>query len=238
MSSQLNHKLHQFEEVPPSGNWEAIAHALDEGEYQLGKKLYHYESTAPQAIWTNIENVLGSNTVPGNIKPFYTRYRQVLKYVAAAALLVLVASLITLFLNKDNDASTDLARQAPLEEPSGGATPGGQTSIAIDQVESNVSTLQENKTNATPDNNRSAARASVGKTNRYLTMDNEEGDKVRLSRKAYTVFNCAENNNSINYKRCKENIELMQQKMSASLLSPSGDFGGLIDILKSLEEKE
>ncbi len=236
MSSQLNHRLQQFEETPPAGTWEAIAHSLDQEEYLVGKKLFNYESAPSLAVWTNIDKMLGNTTTMKTI-PSSTKYRQVLKYAAAAALLLLVASLITLFLNKNN-ASSDLASQAPLEEPSGGATPGGQTSIVNDDVEPATSTPQENATNPPIAGSKSLMRAPGGKTNRYLTMDNEEGGKVRLSRKAYTVFNCAENNNSINYKRCKENIELMQQKMSASLLSPSGDFGGLIDILKSLEEKE
>jgi hypothetical protein len=71
-----------------------------------------------------------------------------------------------------------------------------------------------------------------------MVMAKDDGHTVRLSKKAFTVFDCAENSAPHNKERCKENIQLMQQKMAASMLSPSGDFGGLIDMIKSLEENE
>ena len=75
-------------------------------------------------------------------------------------------------------------------------------------------------------------------SNRYVTIADDDGKKVRVSKKAYNVLNCAENRAALNNVRCKENIEAMQQKMSASLLSSSGDFAGLIDMIKSLEENK
>jgi hypothetical protein len=73
---------------------------------------------------------------------------------------------------------------------------------------------------------------------RYLTMANDNGKKVRLSKKVASVFDCADNAASSKSIRCKESIESLQQKMSASLVSPSGDFSGLIDMIKSLEENK
>ncbi|HYH13671.1 MAG TPA: hypothetical protein VD794_00530, partial [Flavisolibacter sp.] len=73
-------------------------------------------------------------------------------------------------------------------------------------------------------------------TKRYKVVAKEDGKLVRLSQKAFAVFDCAVKATANKNIRCKENIESMQEKMATSVISPTGDFAGLIDMIKTLEE--
>jgi hypothetical protein len=240
MSNELSHKLHSYQAIPPVEIWEEIASALDHRTSSLVDKLYNYTQLPGESLWKDIEQELEGNTVIGTgiVLPFYKRYRQPIKYSAAAAILVLLATAITLFLSKGNGINEVAVQHVPV----------GTTAHPIESTDQKNALLPKNfqsegglKGGAGADrDSRSLSEKEQGKQkgSRYVTMADEDGNKIRLSKKALTVFDCAGNTTSLNYKRCKENILLMQKKMSASLLSPSGDFGGLIEMIKSLEEND
>ncbi|HYH16025.1 MAG TPA: hypothetical protein VD794_12425, partial [Flavisolibacter sp.] len=75
-------------------------------------------------------------------------------------------------------------------------------------------------------------------TKRYTVVAKEDGQIVRLSQKAYAVFDCAVKGVAQKSENCKENIETMQAKMATSMISPTTDFAGLIDMIKTLEENK
>ncbi len=222
MSNPIEHKLFHYEVEPPDKNWDAISHALDEQMISYPDRLYHFEQVPSADIWTAMQPELDTITTiqPATVIPFYKRNSQVLKYMAAASIVVIIAIAIALLMNKDA-VSNEVAMQSTIQEPK-------KNVVAADPKGPQ---LTDNK-KAIP----SSPRAQFA--GRYVTMADDEGKSVRLSKKAYNVFNCAENTAAINYERCKENIQTMQQKMSASLHSPSGDFAGLIDMIRTLEENK
>ncbi len=222
MSNPIEHKLFHYEVEPPAKNWDAISHALDEQMISYPDRLYHFEQVPSAEIWTAIQPELDAITTiqPATVIPFYKRNSQVLKYMAAASILVIIAIAIALLMNKDA-VPNEVAMQPTIQEPKNNV-------VAADPKGPQLT----DKKQALP----SSPRAQFA--GRYVTMADDEGKSVRLSKKAYNVFNCAENTAAINYERCKENIEAMQHKMSASLLSPSGDFAGLIDMIRTLEENK
>jgi len=241
MSNELGHRLHNYQVIPPIEIWGEIASALDHRTSSLVDKLYNYTQLPGANIWRDIEQELEGNTTTGTgiILPFYKRFKQPIKYSAAAAVLILLATAITFFLSR-GDGNNKVAVQHEAIQTT--VEPTESTDQKNDLLSKNLQPGVEFKESA-----RSISRDLGGvsekeqdkpKGNRYVTMANRAGKKIRLSKKAFTVFNCAGNTTSLNYERCKENILLMQQKMSASLLSPSGDFGGLIEMIKSLEEND
>jgi hypothetical protein len=172
------------------------------------------------------------------VLPFHKPFNLLLKYAAAAAVLILLATAITLFLDKDN-SSGEVAVQPIIDQSIANAREStNQKSIDLDNMLQVEAEKSETRYNAQVKKIVPDKKLDKTKLNGYITIADGDGNKVRLSKKAFTVFNCAENSTSTDYQRCKENILLMQQKMSASLLSPSGDFGGLIDLIKSLEEND
>jgi hypothetical protein len=222
MSNPIEHKLFHYEVEPLAKNWDAISHALDDQLIPHPDRLYHFEQVPSAEIWTAMQPELDAITTiqPATVIPFYKRNSQGLKYVAAASVLVIIAIAIALLLNKDA-VSNEVALQPSIEEP-----------------KKNV-VIADPKGSQLPDKKQeipSSPRAQFA--GRYVKMADDEGKRVRLSKKAYNVFNCAENTAAINYERCKENIQTMQQKMSASVLSPTGDFAGLIEMIRTLEENK
>ncbi len=238
MSNPIEHKLFHLEIEPSAKNWDAISNALDEQVIPYADRLYHFEQTPSTELWNAIVPELDNTTEaqPAKIIPFYKRYSQGFKYVAAASILVIVAITIALFVNKDA-ASNEVALQPAIKQQKNNQTlPNKETPNSVVIAGPNVPQFSDkNQVIPSADKNLTQQPQFAG---RYVTMADDEGKKVRLSKKAYNVFNCAENAAAINYALCKENIQAMQQKMSASLLSPAGDFAGLIDMIKTLEENK
>jgi hypothetical protein len=149
--------------------------------------------------------------------------RDFLKYGIAAAILILLSVAAVNYFNAPskeilaNNKEVKPAVDSPISEETGNNNEG---ITKTDDPENTTNTSTKNSKNA----------------NRYVTVANVDGKKVRLSKKAYTVFNCAENDLAVNNSNCKESIQNVRKKMAASMLSSSGDFGGLMDLIKDLEE--
>ncbi len=234
MNSTLQNKLMHYEQTPSLHNWDLIEAALEDNTRFQGEKLFHFQQTPGDSVWNSIENKLDQKTSKGKLIPLFNKYRQPLKYVVALVILAFITTAITLMVNKNavSDEITAVHENKSSRESTSTTTP---EIINQDNTDLNTEVDQLNKGKV--------SRSETAKTkdvqtnsNRYVTVAALGGKKVRLSQKAYTVFNCAENTASVNYIRCKENIQSLQKKMSVSLLSPSGDFAGLMDMIKSLEE--
>lgn len=237
MSNTPEHKLYHFEVEPSAKNWEAINNALDDQDTSFAKKLYNFEQLPPEKTWKEILPALENlkDTQNSQVTSLPNRFSKTYKYLAAASVFIIASIAVVFFLKKDDVSNDEVVQSATSVQKNGSIAQPETTATAIttqpiEQAPGNKNQKidVENK-NGTLSTNRQIA-------SRYVTMADDEGHEVRLSKKAYNVFNCAENTAAINYERCKENIQSMQQKMSASLLSPAGDFAGLIDMIKTLEE--
>lgn len=68
---------------------------------------------------------------------------------------------------------------------------------------------------------------------RYMLATSNTGQVVRLPKKAYSDYACADDPLIASNKSCKEQISLLQQQMTASMAT---DFTQLLDLLKNLQE--
>ena len=226
--------------------WDAISDALDDQSTPASEKLRSFEATPPSRLWQQIETELDSAAeVPSRTIPFYRRYPAALRYGSAAAVLLLVAVTITLLVN--NSGTNTVAQQSTTSQPTGktarATSPEATVRTTDDREQQERQRGAEeweertgNGTASAADKDRTIAKTPErSSSSRYLTVATEEGQPVRLSKKVYPVFDCAEHSSSLERFQCQENIEALQ-KMASSLGSPSGDFASLIDMIKTLEE--
>lgn len=227
--------------------WDAITDALDDQTSRTADKLRHFEAAPDGRMWQHIEEELdGAATPAQRTIPFYKRYATPLRYAGAAAVLLLVAVTITLFVNKRSD-STRVAVQPSVSQPARqAAQPAEQTLTehqsapthpqpAHTQPKSSEKLSTSGTTSIATNNATEIKTAPRPAANRYLTVATQTGKAVRLSKKVYPVFDCAEHSDALERFQCQENIENLQ-KMASSLISPSGDFASLMDMIKTLEE--
>jgi len=113
MSEEIRNKLTQFESKPPLAVWNRIADALDQQDLnKLGQKLAAFESNPPADVWNSISNKLSG---PRGV-PFSKKYGRILRYAAVAAVLIIVASASTLFLNREETPSTAVQVVTPFSK--------------------------------------------------------------------------------------------------------------------------
>ncbi len=230
MSNQLQNKLFHYSANPPETTWDNISSSLND-EMPGMAKLNDFEQEPSSLVWSKLTAQLDSDTSNQKYLPFLQRYHKPLHYLSAASIISIVAITIALLINKDA-VSDELVYQPAIEK-----TNSEVLKIKDDLPGNNVETNDQNKI-IHPNNvdTPSSHSNSFSKNSRYLTVATQKGNSVRLSQKALRVFNCAENRTAVNNIRCKENIQLLQQKMATSLVSPTGDFAGLIDMIKHLDE--
>ncbi|MFN2457447.1 MAG: hypothetical protein ABR502_04525 [Chitinophagaceae bacterium] len=152
------------------------------------------------------------------------------KYISAAAILILLATGVTyLFISRSN---SDVAQNSSHSKTD---SPVVKPSLVIPDTQAITSpnNSQENNDISKSDNGVNSKLYA-----RYTTYTNENGNTVRLSKKLYPVFDCADKSTALSNKRCKENIQSLQRKMASSAISPSNDFASIIDMIKSLEKEQ
>lgn len=227
--------------------WDAISDALDEQTTRAAEKLRAFEAAPAPQLWQVIASEIdAAEDAPSRTIPFYKRYTTALRYAGAAAILVLVALTITYLVYNSSD-SRKVARQPSVSVPTGKAPQPASGEVTVRQTEDPDRVpehRQKSKQEINTDRRTATAtgdKPSVASANprpapgRYMTVATETGKPVRLSRKVYPVFDCAEHSAAFERFQCQENIEALQ-KMASSLASPSGDFASLIDMIKTLEE--
>jgi hypothetical protein len=243
MNNQLQHRLSNLEVDPTTGMWDAITDALEDQTSATAGKLQHFEAAPKAHLWQQIEKDLDTDSETQTHKiPAYKRLEQPLRYGGAVAILVLVAATIVFLLNKETTPGK-FAQQPTITLPSqkqphsGKATdPLSNSSKASPSAASGKASVSNNNEH-TPGDEAEDEKGSAQRStsSRYLTVATEEGTPIRLSKKVFPVFDCAEHSTAIKRHQCKENIEALQ-KMASSLASPSGDFASLMDMIKTLEE--
>jgi hypothetical protein len=223
MSEVLKYKLENFQAEPSARVWDAIATRLDEEQPQLREKLRAFSTEPPASTWLSISKKLDH---PATVLPIQKNKPRVFKYtmVAAAVILtVIVISVLYTYRGK-NDIALD-----------GTVRPANGSIIPNDSNKQQTAIIPDTGKGGIPDNQVAAVPDQPEKGARYLTVAHDDGTKVRLSKKVYPVINCAEQTGTA-WSKCKENIQALQEKMATSMSAASTDFGGLMDMLKDLEE--
>lgn len=232
MSNGIQNKLSQFEAMPPAKVWDAIAAELDTVHLPFAQQLGSYEVTPPSAVWNRIVSELDLVATPAKVLPFYQRHNKLLRYGSMAAAILAAVFIFNLFSHKavsDNVSLLPTVHQAQKTDTS-------PVTITESPATAKTTTPELSVNNSTPEIQHDAIASAKILPNRYVTMANNDGKTVRLSKKVYPVIDCAVKTEESTWSKCKENIQAMQAKMSASV--GAGDFGGLIDMIKSLEEKQ
>jgi hypothetical protein len=235
MSQELQDKLLHFTATPPERCWHALEEAIEHHNPAYVQRLSDYEQTPATHNWEAIADGLTTVNRPATVlSPAHFRFPA--KMMVAVAVVAVLAFGIFQIINSSSltgASKAGTAKHLPPGTESKGlqeVMPKGADNSGLDQQLEMTISQEASRDTA------QVTREAKLKPSRYVTINNDEGKKVRLSKKAYTLMACAENSTAINYNNCKETIQMMQQKMSASLISPSGDFSGLVDMVRSVEE--
>ncbi|MBD0331065.1 MAG: hypothetical protein ICV66_00260 [Chitinophagaceae bacterium] len=101
MTNKLQNKLFNYEVEPPPSAWHSIEAALDDNAVSLSEKLYEFEEQPNPQVWEKINAALGEgNSKKGQVIPFYKLYGRPLKYGGSIAIFVVIAMVVSLFINK------------------------------------------------------------------------------------------------------------------------------------------
>jgi hypothetical protein len=236
MSSQLQHKFQQFEATPPNDTWRAIEERLDDPSYSLQERLHDYEATPPFTAWNNIAAKLGKHSIHNaNTRPIYQT-----KWFRVAAAAVILGGIALGILNYGVNKPSATIAQQPLVKQAQSSTVASKTPTTTSttttskQTAKSIIPIKEESISVATSTSTKENPSTI--TKHYKVVATEDGQMVRLSQKAYAVFDCAVKGAAQKSSTCKENIQTMQAKMASSLVSPTTDFAGLIDMIKSLEE--
>lgn len=237
MSNTFQHKLFHFEAEPSDKVWEAIAEKMDNSGDFI-EKLKVYQEAPPPQVWNRISEELSRQPGSAPVAAPRPKYRKLVRYSTMAAAIFGAIILINLLTNKESsgDAGTQAATQSPAPASRPAVVPPGEEPASYPAP--NTEKQSGDRLVESTDSRTAAAPVKKPLKGRYVTMANDDGQTVRLSRKAFSVIDCAEKTAPSSWSRCKENIQALQAKMATSIGAASGDFGSLIDMIKSLEEKQ
>lgn len=253
MSSDVQHKLFNYSQTPPPSAWKGIADALDASP-AYAQKLYHYEQEPPGAAWEKIaQQVMAPQ---GKVVSLRTK---LFKYAIAAAVLLAIAAGSLFYLTNSNAPNLATQPEPPATDTKKSTLlntelqPGSETVVwqkadegkATDSITENNSTegglvsfssrvrivkkqrLPAREITVMP---RGKNIIDTEKANRYMIATTSTGNAVRLPKKAYSDYACAE---ALNNHPCKERLAFIQSKMAASVAT---DFTDFVDLLKKLQE--
>jgi hypothetical protein len=237
MSEVLQSKLMNYQAQPPEKTWEKINTALDE-EYSgsIGERLYNFQAAPNEEIWNKISLQLQPGAEDSKkTYPVSQGRSSLFRYLSAAAILILIASGIFLFINNRTDSdvvnnTTEVPGNSSIDTNTSEVTGTGENQIKTESGKINPSGSKQNNTGV-------AKKTSSG-NNRYMMLTTDRGNTVRVSKKLYAVFDCADNATALNSKRCKENIQTLQRKMASAVVTPTNDFTSVIDMIKTLEKEQ
>lgn len=256
MSSQIQHKLFNYEVPPPQGVWNKIAESLDENiSLTLSEKLYQYEEEPSTTVWQNISSQLDdSSKQEAKVVPFFVRYRKPLKYSAAVAIFAFAALLTSLFISKKSESELpaqniagsistkkDTSKspiESKVENSLAKLSEGNKTehSVAQSKVSRNKQDNYENSSSSfesflPQQAERNEVVSSSVLNDKYMMYSDDDGNVVRLPKKIFSAFACPADDII-----CKQKLQQLKQKFAASAMT--ADFNGLLQILKSLQENQ
>lgn len=231
MDNPLQNKLLHYTQEPPQRIWDAVASALDEGINPLQDKLHDVEVAPPLTAWDKISSALDEQP-QARVVPFYQRFRRPLHYTSAAAIIVLVAVAVTLLIGKRTESESVTAVPGTSHSKLQQAL---KDAIKLDSDEG--ATAAHSTT--LPQQHNASATTTPGKTpkkqnnkkglTKYIVVNTEDGDSMRISKKVVPLVACAEANI-----QCREQIEKLQRRVAATAVS--ADFTGLLEMLHNLRD--
>lgn len=251
MEKELQHKLFNYEALPPAGAWDKINVVLDEeASKPFPQRLTNYEHDPPPFLWDNIAASLNENEQ--RTIPFKQRFSKPLRYSAAAACLIAVTVIITLLINKNSvsaDASltsispskaVPVTEESKTEDQNIAGNENNDNPIGVNHTEDKNKRISPIRIkNSTPAFNRgnyvvanNSPKVEIDIPERYIIYASSSGDAFRISKKLFDLFACSDVN-----EKCRENIELMQQQVAAAGIMSSADFSGLLDLLQNINNQ-
>lgn len=254
MNPDIKQKLFNYTEAPPAAAWDGIATALDQ-QPAYAQKLYAFEVTPPEKTWEHVAARLA--TPEKGVVPLRTK---LFKYAIAAAVLGAIAAGSIFYLkngtapnlathpqhntsdgqNKNTLFDTNTQTGEAADGARNDGTPGNDMVSSMETSVSNQALVQFSP-RVRIAKNRPATRHITIKpeiravidtevANRYMIATTANGQAVRLPKKAYSDYACA-NAHANSY--CRERISSIQNQMAASVAT---DFTEFIDLLKNLQE--
>ena len=260
MSSSLQEKLLQYAPEPPQKVWEEIADSLDASASTLSDKLYQFEETPAAEVWNKINNKLDNNQ-PAKVLPFFQRHKTVLRYGAAAAILIFVAVAAVLLVNRKNESgsmatipanSQSQPAQTNSTVPAPDVEPKSTLLAEIPENNSNVrESLGDEKRNLLhrlrpqmqlgsvelaknfiPETAERKQTVDLGEPlEKYMVYSDGDGNAMKLPKKLFDFISCVKENIL-----CKEEMQQLQEKFAAADFS--NDFTGVLEMIKNLKENQ
>jgi len=250
MSSDLQHKMYNYQPQPPAGCWDKVVSALDEEDSSLVERFKQYQVQPPVEVWNKI--VEGLNEQPKKVVPLWRR--GVIKYIAAACIIGLIVVSATLLLNKNSNqnpiSQTNQGKQT--DQPSNSLPEQPITNNTDDITKINASQTY-NKAIAysiskpkqiersgfikTPGTDLPAKLTAVSRVDfaatvdRYMVYSDGKGKAMRLPKKIFDSISCVEEEIT-----CKQRIQNLQQKIANAALT--SDFTAVLELLNNVRENQ
>jgi hypothetical protein len=254
MDNQLQNKLIRFEAVPPAGVWDKIAEALDEGQL-FSERLYNYTEIPGTINWRKIEEGLDIEAHPAKTIPFTTRFRNPIRYVAAASIIGIIAIATTLLMKRTEAGALQAGSKTtvPVKEPV--TPPPNQNSVVQNNTVAVITPVVKVKVQQQPTFKRRllnilqpqkflASVAVAGRflpqkvskealfnntlLNSYMVFSDGTGMAMRLPKKLFPMVQCNEGDGS-----CLQRIKSLQKKLSTASLT--SDFTSVLEMLRQIQ---
>jgi hypothetical protein len=256
MNPDIRQKLFNYTQTPPASAWDRITDALDTPAY--AQKLHDFEAEPPAAMWQAILKQVAppkASVVPLRTKLFkYAIAAAVLLMIAAGSIFYITRGTTAhLADQKQNPISTGTTTATVDSQKQSNANKGtlqNETATANSDrdINSGIATVPDRELvhfsarvripkNGLPANEitimpEEKSNITTQLPDRYMIATTGSGKAVRLPKKAYSDYACAE---SYQDYLCREKMAAIQSKMAASVAT---DFTDFIDLLKKLQEAQ
>lgn len=251
--SSFQHKMTNYEVIPPADAWEKIEAALDEAP-GFATRLYNSEVPPPAAAWASISAALAlpqAAVVP-------MRKRTFLRYAIAAAFIGIAAfGMVRWIAGGTESTPTDLTAAGPAgsnglnRAPDG--TPGDETGddqnrtafIAGQAAGTQLKGFRSASQPAYTYRTRTAQPVNAvyayedhlpDMSARYITLMTPDGNFIRMSKKWEDLVCCVSGEEQDD--NCKTQIKKWQEKLASSPQAASpGNFLDILSLVSSLDDK-
>ena len=261
MSSKTRHKMYKYEVSPPASVWERIVVDLDASDLSQDYpgKLYAQEIMPPATAWARIAASLDANSPQKNRSSLVPLFR----YAAAAAIIAALVWVGSMVMNREKTGSPEVAR---VETPKQQTQPVNNTPSAItkkdpeknieptitEEARNDAALEQSKKTYARLNvPTRSKIRNTTGfhfsldqveplsaedadPATRYIVLMTPDGNFIRMSKKLSDLVCCVSGEEQD--QDCVDQLKKWRNKMATSAAYSPGNFGDLMDLVKSLQE--
>lgn len=256
MNSDLQNKLYHFEADPPNEVWNRIDDALGAG-HTFPQRLYQYEEQPPLQNWEAIETSLEKANESFKVFPI-TKYKKPVRYIAAAASIIVAVVLITNLTDGKNRAgaaiggtettvTTNQTAILPSDKKPELYDASSKTDVAMNFSNEKEKPLQNHERkiftiihpqalrpyfsvskNFIPGKADKDALFDFSVLDSYMVYSDGDGNAMKLPKKLFSFVNCQDGDES-----CKERVHQLQQKMAFS--ATTTDFTGILEILRELQ---